>query len=932
MKRFGGLRFRLLLASLLIEALMLLLLVSNSLRVIDQHLQRQTENRLSAIELAYKTAVALPLAARDYATLRDVLDGWRAAGDINYLAVTGPQGEVLATSGWPANTPLPEPGSLQADTDVLHVRFAVEVLGQHYGHVHYGLSMAFLKQARHDLMVQGALIASLELALSFLVLYGVGFWLTRHLAHLTQASHTMAEGRYDIRVPEVTHDEVGELTHNFNRMAQAVQAHVTELATLLEHQRQILQALGEGVYGQDMQGRCTFMNPAALAMLGYTEAEVLGHSVHALCHHHREDGAPFAMEDCPVHLSAGDGQLRHRDEWFWRKDGSGFPVALIVTPLLTGGLRRGTLASFRDMSQARRAEQALKDGHDRLRAYIEALPDIVVIKDGHSRWQMVNQAAVEMLQLQGYDWQGKDNAAMARERPAFRVFHEMAQHSDDQAWAQGRMWVGLEPIHPADGPARVSEVRKMPVFAADGSRLALMVIARDITEQERDRARIVQLAYHDTLTGLANRTQLLERLAQALNPPNASPGAAQGALLLLNLDRFKTINDARGHRAGDALLVAVGERLAQIKAAGDVLARMSSDEFALLLGTPAEPIKAFGEYLLEVTERIHAALRWPMRFAGEEALVSASVGIATFASGADTPQDVLRRADTALHQAKASGGNQSAFFDAVMGERSLQRFRIEHELHQGLAAGELRLYAQAQVTPAGAMVGAEALVRWQHPTRGLLPPGVFIGVAEESDLIIALENWVVRRSCQHMAQLEVAGRPLHLSVNISPRHFRQSGFVDWLIGVLRQEGCDPAYLTLEITEGMVVDNVDDLITKLNRLSALGVHFSIDDFGTGYSSLAYLKRLPIHELKIDKTFVQDAPFDPDDGALGETILSIARHLHLKVVAEGVETPEQAAFLNARAAVVQQGYFYGRPEPIEQFVAAWLGQNEPHGHHV
>jgi len=304
--------------------------------------------------------------------------------------------------------------------------------------------------------------------------------------------------------------------------------------------------------------------------------------------------------------------------------------------------------------------------------------------------------------------------------------------------------------------------------------------------------------------------------------------------------------------------------------------------------------------------------------------VTASLGITLFPlSVDDTPQEVLRRADTALHRAKDAGGNQSAFFDVGMGELTQQRFRIEHELRQGIAAGELRLFIQPQVNAAGQIVSAEALVRWQHPDRGLLPPGVFIPIAEESDLIIELENWVTREACRLMAREEMAGYPLHLSVNISPRHFRQSGFVDWLIELMGQEGNDPGYLTLEITEGMVIENVDELIAKMNRLSKLGIHFSIDDFGTGYSSLAYLKRLPIDELKIDKTFVQDAPTSPDDGALVETILAIAKHLHLKVVAEGVETMAQADFLNARAEVIHQGYLYGRPEPAEGFLARRRG---------
>ena len=373
-----GLRFRLFMASLLIESVMMVVLVGNSLRLIDANLVRQTERRVTAIELAYKTAVARPLAAHDYATLRDVLDGWRQADDITYLVVTDTETHVLAASGWPSGKILPLPSTDFRNVDVLHVRFPVEVLGQNYGTVHYGLAMDFLKTARHDLMLQGALIATVELLLSFLVLYGVGFWLTRHLAHLTDASSLIAAGSYQIRLPYASRDEVGQLTQNFNRMAEAVESRVTELAALLAQQKIIL--------------------------------------------------------------------------------------------------------------------QQLDDSNDRLTAFINALPDIVVIKDGQSRWQTINHAARDALELADFDWQGKDNAELAALRPAFRAFHEAAQVTDELAWQSVTISLSTEHIFAEGAPPRISEVRKMPVFAASGERLALMVIARDITERIETESQLRKLS------------------------------------------------------------------------------------------------------------------------------------------------------------------------------------------------------------------------------------------------------------------------------------------------------------------------------------------------------------------------------------------------------------------------------------------------------
>ena len=458
---------------------------------------------------------------------------------------------------------------------------------------------------------------------------------------------------------------------------------------------------------------------------------------------------------------------------------------------------------------------------------------------------------------------------------------------------------------------------------ADAVQIRDQALQREITEKERGTAEIHRLAYYDSLTGQANRTLLMDRLAQLQAAGRRS--GQQEALILLNIDRFKTINDAQGHAFGDALLKALGEQLAGLLRDGDTLARLAADEFALLLPDLGQHIVQASRRVLVVTEKIHAALLNPLLIHGEEVTVTASLGIALLSDEEiAAPEDILRRADTALHRAKASGGNQTAFFETSMGESAEQRFRVERELRSAIPAGELRLFLQPQVDQNETLVGAEVLVRWQHPERGLVPPGVFIPVAEESDLIVDLGAWVLVEACSLMAREDMAGHPLRLSVNISPRHFRKKGFVPWIRELLGATGADPSHLTLEVTEGLMIGDLNDVVAKMGELTALGIHFSVDDFGTGYSSLAYLKRLPIDELKIDKTFVQDAPTDPDDAALVETILSVARHMHLKVVAEGVETKEQAAFLNARANVIHQGYLYGRPEPAEAWIARWRGE--------
>ena len=440
--------------------------------------------------------------------------------------------------------------------------------------------------------------------------------------------------------------------------------------------------------------------------------------------------------------------------------------------------------------------------------------------------------------------------------------------------------------------------------------------------QTRDR-QLLRLSHYDPLTGLPNRMLLEDRLDLAL--ALSFRQSTHGALLLVNIDRFKMLNDARGHSLGDALLVAVGGRLFGLLRDGDTLARLGGDEFAILLQGLHGHREAASNGALAVARKVHADLRLPFVLAEEEEItLTTSIGVTLFPDGGnDSAREVLRRANTALHRAKDAGGHQTAFFETGMGEAAEQRFGIERELRKAIAGGELRLYLQPQVDDRGRRVGAEALVRWQHPERGLLPPGAFIAIAEESNLIVEVGGWVLTEACKLMARETAAGNPLRMSVNISPRQFRQADFVPWVKDVLFASGADPTHLTLEVTEGLVIDNVSEVVAKMSELTTIGIHFSIDDFGTGYSSLAYLKRLPIDELKIDKTFIQDAPSDPGDAAVVETILSVARHMHLKVVAEGVETEEQASYLRQLANITYQGYLFGKPDAAEVWLERWRG---------
>jgi len=519
-----SLRFRLLIASLAIEILVLTILIGNGLRLIDQRLSEQTLRHQETIQQAYKVAVAVPLATRDYATLRDILDGWQQNEEIEYLVLSDPQGHRLASSRWPETQALPEPGSDVRDDGILHTRFPIEIYGQHYGELQYGLSLKFLAEARRELLLQGVLIALAGILLTALVLFAVGYWLTRHLTTLAAASSRIAAGDFRAPLPLTGTDEIGELSQNFSVMARAIEARVDELATHLARQHSILEALGEGVFGLDAEQRCIFVNPTACELLGYSAEEILAADIHALFHHSRHDGTPYPSSECPVHKTSMDGIRRSGDEWFWRKDGSCFPVIVTINPLWREGEHCGSVVAFRDITDIHQATAALRDSNARLSSFIDALPDIVVLKDGKGRWQQINPAAEKVLGLRNFPWLGKSNRELASERPAYRAFHENAAITDEKAWRTGSIAHSIEYLNAGNEAQRICDVRKIPLFTEDGARLALMVIARDVTEARQTEAELAHYRQHlEEL--VVRRTGELEIAKEAAESANIAKSA-----------------------------------------------------------------------------------------------------------------------------------------------------------------------------------------------------------------------------------------------------------------------------------------------------------------------------------------------------------------------------------------------------------------------
>ncbi len=441
-------------------------------------------------------------------------------------------------------------------------------------------------------------------------------------------------------------------------------------------------------------------------------------------------------------------------------------------------------------------------------------------------------------------------------------------------------------------------------------------IVTDITDRKRAEDTTHRLAYFDALTGLPNRRLLMDRLEHAIG--SMQRAGQTGALLFIDLDNFKHINDARGHSVGDALLQQVALRLGSLLRHDDTVARLGGDEFVIQVGNLGSDADEAGRQARTVAEKVREVLESRFDIDGFPYSTSGSIGITLFPRGNESVDDLLREADTAMYRAKEGGRNRVEFYETEMQTEIEQRLAIERDMQDGFEAGQFDLHIQPQVDVRGEVVGGELLLRWTHPVRGAVPPNQFIPLAEESALILHLGDFVLRRACQALAQLQHAGVALDLSVNVSPRQFCRADFVACVKDALKSTGANAYSLILEVTEGLLIENLADTVSRMDELVALGVRFSIDDFGTGYSSLAYLKKLPLYELKIDRTFVRDTPDDPNDTAIVEAILSVSKHLGLRVVAEGVETRQQADFLLSRGCDCLQGYFYGRPEPL----GAWL----------
>jgi diguanylate cyclase (GGDEF)-like protein/PAS domain S-box-containing protein len=455
------------------------------------------------------------------------------------------------------------------------------------------------------------------------------------------------------------------------------------------------------------------------------------------------------------------------------------------------------------------------------------------------------------------------------------------------------------------------------VKGADGKVTHYVGSHIDITERKAAELEIQNLAFNDPLTHLPNRRFLVDRLQHVL--ASSARSGRNGALLFIDLDHFKNLNDSLGHGIGDQLLQQVAERLEACVREGDIVARLGGDEFVVILENLSEKTIEAAAQTEAVGEKILATLKQPYQLASYEYNSTTSIGAALFNDNNHTVDELMKQADIAMYQAKKSGRNSLHFFDPQMQAAITNRATLGNELHRAIEGRQFRLYYQIQVDSSFRPIGAEALLRWIHPERGLMYPDEFISLAEETSLILIIGHWVLETACAQIKawQQDPLTRSLVLAVNVSAKQFHQGDFVTQVREVVQRHAIDPARLKLELTESILLENIEGIIVTMSALNDIGVQFSLDDFGTGYSSLQYLKQLPLDQLKIDQSFVRDIAADSSDKAIVSTIIAMAQSLNLDVIAEGVETEEQRQFLMNRNCIHYQGYLFGSPVPIEQF---------------
>jgi diguanylate cyclase (GGDEF)-like protein/PAS domain S-box-containing protein len=857
--------------------------------------QRLDEHLASRVEIL-AMGMQEPLWTRNPANGENLLDSLFTSPHVASLTVTDSNQQVFLKR----ERSDPSQGRLfSMERPVLH---GDNPVGMVQVMVHDGASQQELAGERKTFMI----LLGGQLLLSVVLLV----WLLRSrfmtpLQGIITAVEEMEQGNLERPLALHRADELGVLTRHLDKMRQSLAKLFRQLRKNEEQFRLLTENLPGTVYMCLNNERWTmlYISDRIKDLTGYSKEDFLHDRISFADLYHPDDRSRIystTEEAASFHL---EYRIRHRHgHWRWVEEKGTFIRRDGEPPYLEGYLQDIT-------------ERKLSENELRLNAAVfENTLEGVIITDAQTQIVAVNRS---FSRITGY---GEDE--MINNTP--RVLRSGRQDKAfyEQMWSELKTaghWAGEIWNRRKNGEIYPEWLTISAVNNDQGELTHYVGVFTDITPLKESQDQLQHLAHHDPLTGLPNRLLFNDRLSQCIQ--RARRNESQLAILFVDLDHFKDVNDTLGHHLGDELLRRVAQQLAACVRGMDTIARLGGDEFTALL----ENVDARGASA--VADKLLAAFAQPFTIAEHELYVSASVGISLFPADGEDPESLLKNADTAMYQSKLHGRNRYHFYAQEMTAHFLERLRMERQLRGTIERGELRVYYQPQVAAAsGRLLGVEALVRWQHPEQGLVSPVRFIPLAEETGFISQLGEWVLRASCEQIKAWRNAGFEVpRVAVNLSPRQIERSQTVTAVRDILRETGIPPDWLELEITESGLVDSAQCYET-ISGLQDLGISLAVDDFGTGYSSLSYLKRLPISKLKIDRSFVQDVPGDPNGTAITIAIIQMARSLGLSVLAEGVETRAQEDFLLYHGCLDSQGFLYGRPMPAEELQAAWSGQGQ------
>lgn len=672
--------------------------------------------------------------------------------------------------------------------------------------------------------------------------------------------------------------------------------------------RKLTQSIIDGsaalIYALDLDGRFTLVNKALATLFGLDTQQMIGQSREVcmptdIAEQHRENDLLVINQSTPLSFEEKNPQADGIHIYLSQK----FPLFDEANRIV------GIAGISSDITEHKTREEQL-----RIAAIAFESQEGIIVTDAKATILRVNRAFTTLTGYSAKEALGRTPHFLSsgRHDPAF--YKLMWEELLRTGYWQGEIWNRRK-----NGELYAEWLTLTAVIAPDGSTSHYVGTFSDITQNETAQAEIHRLAYYDPLTQLPNRRLLEDRLGQALLATVRTK--LYGALLFLDLDKFKVVNDTSGHYTGDLLLIEVARRLHVLVRAGDTVARLGGDEFVMLLEGLSPEAEEAATQVKYLSQKILDALAQPYYINNREFYCSASIGIDMYCQSSATAEDLLRHTDLAMYQAKDAGRNTVRFFDPTMQSIVSVRAALERDLRHALEQNQFQLYYQSQSTHERKILGAECLIRWHHPERGMVSPADFIPLCEETGLILPIGQWVLDTACAQLKlwESQAKTRDLQLAVNVSARQFAQADFVSLVEQTIQRHAINPARLKLELTESLVLGNVADTISKMNTLRNIGVRFSMDDFGTGFSSLAYLTQLPLNQLKIDQSFVRNIGIKPTDATIVQTIIGMARNLGIDVIAEGVETEQQRAFLEQHDCPTCQGYLFSKPVPVEQFIS-------------